>query len=135
LDAGLVPLVNGDVVFDTDRGGTILSTEDIFFALAEVFHPSRILLAGIEPGVWADFPACTQIIEQIDATSFSSLGHGISGSASVDVTGGMRQKVEMMLRLTRRVPGLEALIFSGLDPGLVQRVLEGGYSGTRITHS
>jgi hypothetical protein len=27
------------------------------------------------------------------------------------------------------------LIFSGLDPGLVQRVLEGGYSGTRITHS
>jgi hypothetical protein len=29
LDAGLLPLVNGDVIFDEQRGGTILSTEDV----------------------------------------------------------------------------------------------------------
>jgi isopentenyl phosphate kinase len=135
LDAGLVPLVNGDVVFDTQRGGTILSTEDVFYALTTALHPARVLMAGIEPGVWADFPACTHILEHITSASFTTLGDGLSGSASVDVTGGMRQKVELMLRLAQRNPGLEALIFSGLDPGLVQLVLEGRSSGTRITHS
>jgi isopentenyl phosphate kinase len=134
LDAGLVPLVNGDVVFDTVRGGTILSTEDVFSALATALHPSRVLMAGIEPGVWADFPSCTHIVERITTASFAALGRGLSGSVSVDVTGGMRQKVELMLLLAQRVPGLESLIFSGLDPGLVQLVLEGGSSGTRITH-
>ena len=134
LDAGLVPLVNGDVVFDMVRGGTILSTEDVFAALATALHPSRVLMAGIEPGVWADFPACTHILERVTTASFSSIGRGLSGSNSIDVTGGMRQKVELMLHLAQRVGGLEALIFSGVDPGLVQYILEGGSSGTRITH-
>ena len=34
LQAGLLPVVYGDVVFDTRRGGTILSTEDLFDHLA-----------------------------------------------------------------------------------------------------
>lgn len=135
LDHGLIPLVNGDVVFDTQRGGTILSTEEVFSALATALHPRRVLMAGIEPGVWADFPACTHIVDHITSGGFTSLGRGLSGSASVDVTGGMRQKVELMLRLVQRVPGLEVLIFSGLEPGLVQRVLMGAQAGTRITHS
>jgi isopentenyl phosphate kinase len=133
LDAGLVPLVNGDVVFDTARGGTILSTEDVFTALAGVLRPARVLMSGIEPGVWVDFPACTRVVEQITSASFASFDSGLSGSASVDVTGGMRQKVELML-LARQVEGLESFIFSGLESGLVRHVLSGGSAGTRITH-
>ena len=134
LDAGLVPVVNGDAVFDTHRGGTILSTEDIFSALAPALSPKRILLAGIEAGVYADFPACQHRVDHLTFTSFGSLLHGITGSASIDVTGGMRQKVELMLHLTQQIPGLEALIFSGDIPGNVHRVLTGSITGTRITH-
>jgi isopentenyl phosphate kinase len=133
LGAGLVPVVNGDVVFDTVRGGTILSTEDVFSALAFALSPRRILLAGIEAGVYADFPACLRPIEQITSASFAHVLQGISGSASVDVTGGMRQKVELMLHLTHQIPGLEALIFSGDIPGNVQNALAGRATGTRIT--
>jgi isopentenyl phosphate kinase len=57
LSAGLIPLVNGDTIFDRIRGGTILSTEDLFYHLAYAPEQhSRILLAGIEDGVWLDFP-------------------------------------------------------------------------------
>lgn len=132
LHAGLIPLVNGDVAFDTVRGGTILSTEDAFTALAPVLRPARILLAGLESGVWADFPACTRLLDEITPQAFSVAASGISGSASVDVTGGMLEKVNLMLRLSAQIPGLDAFIFSGLQAGAVQSALMGAAPGTRI---
>ena len=57
LSAGLLPVIYGDVIFDTHLGGTILSTEDLFAHLARQFRSRRMLLAGIEPGVWEEFPS------------------------------------------------------------------------------
>ena len=65
LANGLIPVVHGDVVFDTARGGTILSTEELFVHLAGHLSPRRILLAGLEPGVWADFPICSALVSLI----------------------------------------------------------------------
>ncbi len=74
LSAGLVPLVNGDVAFDTLLGGTILSTEDLFVYLARLLRPQRILLAGLEKGVWADYPVCSQLIDHHHAPVLSRVG-------------------------------------------------------------
>ena len=52
LAAGLVPVIYGDVTFDEVRGGTILSTEDLFGFLARALNPERILLAGLEEAVF-----------------------------------------------------------------------------------
>ena len=65
LENGLIPVIHGDVVFDTTRGGTILSTEELFVHLAGHLTPQRILLAGLEPGVWADFPICSALVSLI----------------------------------------------------------------------
>ncbi len=132
LVTGLVPLVYGDVIFDTDRGGTILSTEELFFHLAANLKPQRILLAGIETGVWQDYPARTQIVDTITTESFDLQKSALTGAAAIDVTGGMRKKVEIMLNLVRQMPELEALIFSGEDPGLLYQALLGGLPGTTI---
>lgn len=120
LDHGLLPVVHGDVAFDQHRGGTILSTEDIFQHLALGLHPGRILLAGIEPGVWADYPACTEIVDEITPQNQAAVLASVRGSAATDVTGGMATKVQQMLRLTAQIPGLEVQIFSALDPGVLQ---------------
>jgi isopentenyl phosphate kinase len=132
LSAGLVPLVNGDTIFDEQRGGTILSTEDLFIYLARHLHPARILLAGRETGVWEDFPTCTRLIETITPKNFPALIERIGGSASVDVTGGMLEKVRTMLELAEGLPGFEAHIFSGIEAGNVRRALAGEVLGTRI---
>lgn len=129
LSAGLIPVTNGDVIFDTGLGGTILSTEELFSYLANRLHPKRILLAGIEPGVWSDYPACNQLLKEITPQTIQSMD-GISSSASVDVTGGMRKKVESMLQLCLHQPGLEVLIFSGEISGITQSALEGESPGT-----
>lgn len=132
LQAGLLPVVYGDVVFDTARGGTILSTEDLFTYLARQLSPQRVLLAGIEPGVWADYPACTRLLREITPANLPQLTATLGGSRATDVTGGMQSKVHAMLALIQEIPGLEALIFSGDKPGAVEAVLLGAKRGTRL---
>jgi isopentenyl phosphate kinase len=133
LAAGLLPVVYGDVIFDEVRGGTILSTEDLFEYLAVELQPKRILLAGLEEAVWADFPANTQRIERITAESFESQRASVGGSHGADVTGGMESKVRQMLDLAGKIPGLQAHIFSGEIPGNLSRALRGENFGTIVS--
>ena len=132
LDAGLLPVIHGDVIFDTQRGGTILSTEDLFDYLAKTLLPTRILLVGIEQGVWEDFPACTRLIPEITPTNFPIYKHALGGSNAIDVTGGMSSKVQQGLALVEQIPDLEVLIFSGEIAGSVTRGLRGDRLGTRL---
>lgn len=125
LEVGLLPVIYGDVVFDEIRGGTIFSTEDLFANLAQDFHPRRIGLAGLERGVWADFPACTTLVDRITPANFSAIASALGGSAATDVTGGMSSKVLEMLHLVERFPETEGFIFSGAQAGFVARFLSG----------
>jgi isopentenyl phosphate kinase len=129
---GLLPVVYGDVIFDTQQGGTIFSTEDLFAYLAVKFQPGSLLLAGLEAGVWADFPRCTRLVDVINPQNLVEVAPGISGSAATDVTGGMASKVQQSLELVQHVPGLQVRIFSGEAAGNLQRALAGQAVGTLI---
>lgn len=133
LAAGMVPVIFGDVVFDEVRGGTILSTENLFTYLVKALAPDRVLLAGLEEAVWEDFPARTRPIERITPEKFEEIKHGVGGSAAADVTGGMEAKVREMLDLIQENPGLKIQIFSGTQPGNLVRALLGETLGTEIS--
>ncbi len=133
LAAGMVPVIFGDVVFDEVRGGTILSTENLFSYLVKALAPDRVLLAGLEEAVWEDFPARTRRIQQITPRTFEEIRHGVGGSAAADVTGGMEAKVREMLDLVQENPGLKIQIFSGTQPGNLVRALMGETLGTEIS--
>ena len=132
LENGLLPVVYGDVIFDTEQGGTIFSTEDLFAHLALKFQPASLLLAGMEAGVWEDYPQCTRLVEEITPQNLAQVAPGISGSADTDVTGGMASKVQQSLDLAQQVPGLQVRIFSGEAIGNVRRALMGEAVGTLI---
>jgi len=133
LASGIVPVIFGDTVFDEIRGGTILSTEDLFMHLSRALNPERILLAGIESAVWEDFPARTKKVEKITLQSFNEIKQGIGKSAAADVTGGMESKVKQMLDLVSANPELTVQIFSGDQAGNLTRALLGEVLGTLIT--
>ena len=120
LREGLVPLVNGDVAFDAVRGGTIISTEEVFTFLAERLSPQRILLAGDYEGVYDTNLA---LVPEIRRTSLPGLGNALRGSAHADVTGGMFAKVHSMVNLCEKISGLTVRIFSGDAPGSIERIL------------
>jgi isopentenyl phosphate kinase len=134
----LVPVVHGDVAFDEVRGGTIISTEEIFAYLAPRLLPARIILAGEVDGVLTADPARGirgDVIPTITPGNLPQVESALGGSRGVDVTGGMVAKVREMLALSQSVPGLRAIhILSGLRSGLVRDALLGEdvSEGTRI---
>ena len=132
MEAHLLPVVHGDVAFDEILGGTILSTEDVFAFLAEQFPPTQILLAGIESGVWEDFPARTKLVKEIKLEDYENMRAGIGGSASTDVTGGMKSKVEEMFTLIQKNKKLSVQIFSAEENGFLTRALNGENVGTTL---
>jgi isopentenyl phosphate kinase len=132
LNAGIVPVIYGDMAFDSIKGGAVLSTETLMFYLARRLKPKRILLAGLEAAVWADFPARQQKVEKVTPSSYKELENKVGGSHGVDVTGGMKSKVEEMLELARQIPNLNVQIFSGEEAGNVKRTLAGELLGTLI---
>ena len=132
LKQGLLPVIHGDVVFDTVLGGTILSTEDLFAHLVEPIQPSRLLFAGNEAGVWADFPENTRLLTEITPQSFAQVEGGLRGSAATDVTGGMADKVRQIISMVGAVPGLKASIFTGEIAGNLRRALGGEALGTEF---
>jgi isopentenyl phosphate kinase len=131
LAHGLVPLVYGDVARDEVRGGTIISTETIFFYLAKHLPVNQILLLGEVEGV---LDSAGQVIPAITPANFESVRHYLGGSAGTDVTGGMATKVQDMLALAQQVPGLAIRILDGRQPDLLYETLLGeAQPGTLIT--
>lgn len=134
LQAGLLPVIHGDVVFDQLRGGTILSTEDLFGYMVQELQPERVLLAGIEEGVWADYPQCSMLIPEITPDTLPDILPSLGGSSATDVTGGMLSKVQQSMDMVIEHPTLSVQIFSGTKPGNVREVLAGTPVGT-ILHT
>ena len=132
LTHGLIPLVYGDVALDDARGGTIISTEDIFLFIAKELCPSRILLLGEVIGVQ---DSDGNLVSHIAPSSLSSLDSALAGSAGTDVTGGMKDKVMQMLQLVQRNPETSVHILTGIEPDLLTRALLDAdlKVGTRIT--
>ncbi|HVU13652.1 MAG TPA: isopentenyl phosphate kinase [Phototrophicaceae bacterium] len=120
LDHSLVPLVYGDVALDEVRGGTIVSTETVFFYLARNLPVSRILLLGEVDGVYDE---TGKVIERITPVTLAAVEAALGGSAGTDVTGGMETKVRDMVALVEAVPNLSIRIMSGTQPGLLQAAL------------
>lgn len=120
LQAHLIPLVYGDVAFDDERGGTIVSTEELLATLVPEFHPTWLLLAGQTGGV---YDGQGKIIPSITPANFREIRGALGGSGGTDVTGGMASKVRTMLDLVQDHQELSIRIFSGLQPGCLRDVL------------
>ncbi|MGD2050782.1 MAG: isopentenyl phosphate kinase, partial [Chloroflexota bacterium] len=122
LAAGIVPIVYGDVAFDSILGGTIISTEEILSYLAVKFQPTWLLLAGETDGV---LNKDGRLIPLISRENIGQVQNQLGGSRGTDVTGGMASKVYQMLDLVEKVPNLSVLVFSGLELGNVSGRLLG----------
>lgn len=130
LQANLLPVVHGDVCFDLERGAAILSTEQVFIPLAQHFQPERALLAGVEQGVYADYPTRENMLSHVSEDDLRRIElNTVQGD---DVTGGMEGKIRQALALSRSSPKIEVRFFSGAQPGSLKHALLGGEPGTLI---
>jgi isopentenyl phosphate kinase len=135
LARGLTPVVFGDVALDRVRGGTIASTEEIFALLVTHLRPQRLILAGEVDGIFTADPQLVPDARRITAITplqFAEIAGSLGESHGVDVTGGMRAKVEESLAMVQNTRGLEIIICSGLQPESLGAALRGEQVGSLI---
>lgn len=124
----LVPVIHGDVAFDTARGSAIVSTETLFdyLALHTTLRPSRIILVGEKAVYTADprLDSSAQPVPRITSANIEETLCQASGAHAIDVTGGMRSKIETMWKLVQALPHLTIYLI-GTAPGLLEQALRG----------
>ena len=126
LASGLVPVVHGDVMLDLEQRVCIASTEEIFRFLAPSLRPNRILLAGEVPGIMpgpAEQWRGAKPISRLQPERSGVLPLVPGASRGVDVTGGMRTKLQLCLEMVEACPGVHVHIFDGRPPGAVGAIL------------
>ena len=121
LALGLVPLMVGDIVFDRARRFVIFSSDGVPELLAERHLIERVVMLTDVPGLLirsADPPTVLRRVTRDNvAVALSETG----ASAKPDFTGGMRAKVESLVRLAER--GIPSVICEGHEPANLARAL------------
>jgi isopentenyl phosphate kinase len=133
LRLGMLPVVYGDVATDREVGMSIVSTEGVLLAVARELaalgrRPQRAVWLGETDGV---LDATGTRIGRVDGRTLESARRSTGGSAGVDVTGGMRLRLETAWELA--LAGVPSWIGDGRRPGVLTAALRGAApGGTRI---
>jgi len=127
LDFRQIPLLHGDIVLDKERGFTIASTEDLLIFLSEHLVFKRIIMLSDVEGVLDKFG---QTIPIIDRNNFNEIDAYLGDARGIDVTGGMRQKVNILFKLVQKNHSTHAFIVSGSsEPGKIRDLILGRFKG------
>ena len=94
LEAGIVPVLHGDVIMDEKEGFRILSGDQLVVYAAKEFKASRVGVGTDVDGVLNDEGEVIRKIMPVDVDKMS-----LKGSEHVDVTGGMKEKVHLLAKL------------------------------------
>ncbi|MGB7545776.1 MAG: isopentenyl phosphate kinase [Methanothrix sp.] len=126
---GIMPVLHGDVAMDASRGTAIVSGDQLVAYLAGELEADTVAVGSNVDGVLVS----GQPLPCMGRNDLSQFESDIGASAGVDVTGGMRGKLEELLELADR--GTESVIFNAGKKGNITRALKGESVGTRIVRS
>lgn len=116
LSVGAIPLLHGDMVFDTAWGLSVCSGDVLAPKLAEVFSTTTVFFASDVDGIYTKDPHRYADALLIQKTTLEAIGSGtieMGGSHNVDVTGGLSKKFSLFQKNTVLK---NIYLFNGLKP-------------------
>lgn len=137
LEYGFLPIGYGDVVIDSVQGFSVASTEEIMRYLAVRLKPSRIIVGTDVAGVFTADPKRdrdAELIPRIGRKNIAEALKRVGGSGKVDVTGGMRSKLDHLYQISRET-GAICQIVDANRKGALASAIAGGSAGTIIDAS
>jgi isopentenyl phosphate kinase len=123
---GLVPVLHGDVAMDRSTGAAIVSGDQLVSHLARSLKPEVVALGTAVDGVLFNGKPLAEVRRE----DLPKIGSELGASAGVDVTGGMRGKLQELLDLADE--GVRSTIFNAERAGLIEKVLAGERAGTLV---
>lgn len=94
LELGLIPVMYGDAVLDTEQGFAILSGDQLIVRLAIDLEAERIIFGSDVDGIFTANPKLDPEAKLIQSVSLSHMTAEVSGATNTDVTGGMLGKLK-----------------------------------------
>lgn len=135
FELGMVPVVYGDVLIDLTQGSAILTIESLARYLIKYIKFDRVIMATKADGIYSEDPAknpSATFYPRVDSKSLPYIKHTLVPSEGIDVSGGMRERVEKGYELARS--GAACVIISGLVENRVKDALLGkNIKGTTIS--
>ncbi|MEI6728893.1 MAG: isopentenyl phosphate kinase [bacterium] len=135
VEQQIVPVLYGEMILNSESGGSILGSDQIPFELLSWAKKShykilKVINLGSYAGVWDENK---NIISKITPEVFSKVKNKIFyDSNNVDVSGGMGAKIESFLDLAKF--GVDSFITSGLGVIDLEKIFKNpdGVIGTQI---
>ncbi len=135
VDLGVVPVLYGDSVPDLEKGMTILSGDQLLAYMAERMGASEVILGTDTDGIYTSDPKISinaDLIPRINADNWDRLSKLVNFSSPKDVTGGMRNKVEVLIDLAKK--GIDSQVVNATEPKNIQLAIGTNKRiGTKIT--
>ncbi len=134
LDIGMVPLIGGDILIDTDMGFSVCSGDPMLTLIAREFGAKRIIYASDVSGIYDSDPKVNPDAQLFDSINLSNLDEAIEkmGKAGAeDASGAMQGKVASIEPVTDLIKnGLEVSIISMMRYGALKALLNGDTSNS-----
>ena len=122
-EMGIMPVTFGDVVMDRKKGFGICSGDQMMEVMADLFNPERIVFVSDIDGLYTANPKTDPDAELIEEVTEETLRKVSSTSNVDDVTGGVRGKMEAMLRMCN--DDRDCVLVNGTVPGRLLALLKG----------
>ncbi len=114
LKAGYMPVLHGDMLLDKKNGATVCSGDQMVSYFAK--DAKRIIIGTDVDGVFAG----TKLLPRITRKGLNEVLPHLSMSAAPDVTGGMKGKIEELLRTNKK-----CYVANALHPERIELLLKG----------
>jgi len=123
FDKGIMPVLFGDVVMDRKWGFAICSGDQIIEKLTKVFRPSRVVFVSDIDGLYDKDPKKNKDAKLIETVTESVMNDVETDINVDDVTGGVRSKMEIMLKMCSG--GSDCVLVNGTVEGRLLSLLKG----------
>lgn len=121
LSLGQLPILSGDMVFDSDKRFVIFSSDRIPELFIGSLRIKRVVMLTNVPGVVNYSSNESEVIRRVGGKDHQLVLKNAGASRQQDVSGGMRNKVNALLRISEM--GVESVICDGRDPSILRSAL------------
>ncbi len=129
LSLGMVPLIGGDMMYDSSMGFSVCSGDQLAVLLSHVLNAERLMFATDVLGVYDQDPQLgtkAQLLKELNINDLDNVLKNLDGSSKADASGRMQGKLLSLVPTIDRIKkGFKVAIFSMIKKNTLKKHLKG----------